>query len=68
MLLLNEACGCCHAFYFTQVVFCSDYVFAMAVVVGDSARTEDVADAVVAKGVFVFRVLPKLKIALCESF
>ena len=59
MFLLNKTSGCCHALDFTQVVFCSDYVFAVAVVVGDSARTEDVAGVFVVEAVFVFGVLPE---------
>ena len=67
MLLFNEASGCCHALDFTQVVFCSNYVFAVAVVVGDSARTEDVAGVFVVEAVFVFGVLPDFKITLSQG-
>ena len=59
MLLFHETSGCCHALDLTQVVLCSDYVFTVAVVVGDTACGEDVAVAVVAEGVFVFGVLPE---------
>jgi len=58
LFLLNKTSGCCHALDFTQIVFCSDYVFTVAVVVGDTACGEDVAVAVVAEGVFVLGVLP----------
>ena len=67
MFLLYEACSCCHALDFTQVVLCSDYVFAVAVVVGDSARTEDVAGVFVVEAVFVFSVLPDFKITLSQG-
>jgi hypothetical protein len=67
LLLLNEASSCCHALDFTQVVFCSDYVLAVAVVVGNSARTEDVAGVFVVEAVFVFGVLPDLKITLSQG-
>ena len=39
----------------------------MAVVVGDSARTEDVAGVFVVEAVFVLGVLPEFKIALSQG-
>ena len=67
MLLFHETSSCRHALDFTQVVLCSNHVFAVAVVVGDSARTEDVAGVFVVEAVFVFGVLPDFKITLSQG-